>query len=133
MNPVEKLVMQAALDVAVDRLLAEFPASQFFVFGQAGEPFWVHFAPTHEELGLLTRALSVLEQVEHQPAPLSVRGASGQFSAMVLDAERSLFAVVLSAPMKKGSGEARVGPARQKAPDEVRAWRREAQAAFAVS
>lgn len=122
MNLVEKLVSQAALDVAVERLLGMHPGAQFFVFGEAGEPFWVHFAPTDEEIEQLTRALSVLEQAEHRPAPLTAKGASGQFTAMVLDAERTLFAVVLTKPGKKLSGEARVGS--RKAPPEVLGWKR---------
>jgi hypothetical protein len=111
MTPVEKQVAQAALDVAIERLTTFHPGRQLFIFGEKGEPFWAHFEPSHSELEVLTRALSVLEEAEVRPAPLTVRGASGQFTAMVLDAERSLFAVVLLTPAKRMPGEARVARA----------------------
>ena len=121
MNPVEKQVAQAALDVAIERLTTFHPGRQLFIFGEKGEPFWAHFEPSHSELEVLTRALSVLEEAEHRPAPLTVRGASGQFTAMVLDAERSLFAVVLLTPAKRMPGEARV--ARGQPPAALASWR----------
>lgn len=121
MSPLEhQLVAQAALDVAIERLTTLHPGRQLFVFGQKGEPFWAHFTPNPTELELLTRALSVLEEAETRPAPLTVRGASGQFTAMVLDAERSLFAVVLLVPAKRLPGETRV--ARAQVPVEA-TWR----------
>jgi hypothetical protein len=121
MSPLEKQVAQAALDVAIERLTSLHPGRQLFVFGEKGEPFWSHFEPTPTELELLTRALSVLEEAEVRPAPLTVRGASGQFTAMVLDKERSLFAVVLLVPAKRLPGEARV--ARAVVPQQLAAWR----------
>ena len=104
----EDLVVQAALDVAIERLTRLHPGRQFFIFGAKGDPFFAHFEPSAAELELLNRALSVLEKSETRPAPFTVRGASGQFTAMVLDAERSLFAVVLLIPAKRMPGEARV-------------------------
>lgn len=122
MNRLEAmLVRQAMLDVAIERLMHLHPGRQVFVFGEKGDPFWAHFEPTPAELELLTRALSVLEEAENRPAPLTVRGASGQFTAMVLDAERSLFAVVLLAPSKRLPGEARVK--RVEVPAPIAAWR----------
>lgn len=102
-----QLVAQAALDVAIERLTTLHPGRQFFIFGEKGEPFFAHFEPHQAELEVLRRALSVLEETEAKPAPLTVRGASGQFTAMVLDAERTLFAVVLLVPLKRLPGEAR--------------------------
>jgi hypothetical protein len=101
-------VTQAALDVAIERLTALHPEKQLFIFGEKGEPFWARFEPSHAELEVLKRALSVLEEAEHRPpAPLTVRGASGQFTAMVLDAERSWFAVVLMSPVRRLPSERR--------------------------
>ncbi len=121
MNPLEKLVSQAALDVAIERLTTFHPHAQLFVFGPKGDPFWSQFTPSAEELELLTRALSVLEANESRPAPLTVRGASGQFSAMVLDAERTLFAVVVLVPMKRLPDETRVS--RRAPPGMLTSWR----------
>lgn len=104
-----QLVAQAALDVAIERLTTLHPGRQFFIFGEKGEPFFAHFEPHQAELEVLRRALCVLEELETRPAPLTVRGASGQFTAMVLDAERSLFAVVLMVPLKRLPGETRTG------------------------
>ena len=104
----EQLVVQAALDVAIERLTRQHPGRQFFIFGAKGDPFFAHFEPSTSELELLNRALSVLEKAETRPAPLLVRGASGQFTAMVLDAERSMFAVVLWTPATRKPAEARV-------------------------
>lgn len=112
---------QAALDVAIEGLTVLHPGSQLFIFGEKGEPFWAQFEPSHAELEVLTRALSVLEDADGRPAPLTVRGASGQFTAMVLDAERSLFAVVLLVPPKRMPGETRVG--RVQAPAQLSSWR----------
>lgn len=64
----------------------------------------------------------MLEDAEVRPAPLTVRGASGQFTAMVLDAERSLFAVVLLLPTKRMPGEARVRRTQQP-PAPLASWR----------
>lgn len=121
MSLMERQVAQAALDVAIERLTTLHPGRQLFIFGEKGEPFWAHFEPSQIELELLTRALSVLEGVATRPAPLTVRGASGQFTAMVLDAERSLFAVVLPVPSKRMPGEART--ARAQVPQQVASWR----------
>lgn len=121
MNPVEKLISIAAVDVAVERLLGLHPHAQFFVFGPEGEPFWARFATTEEELALLRLALVLIEQTT-RPAPFTVRGASGRFSAMVLDAERTLFAVVLLSPARRLPGEAKVG--HTTAPSSLASWRR---------
>jgi hypothetical protein len=118
----QKLVVQAALDVAIERLTKLYPARQFFVFGEKGEPFWAQFEPTTIELEVLTRALSVLEERENEPAPLTVRGVSGQFTAMVLDAERSLFAVVLIRASTRIPGERRAGRS-SLAPVQLVHWR----------
>lgn len=115
MTPLDfRSVTQAALDVAIERLTVLHPARQLFIFGEKGEPFWARFEPSHAELEVLKRALSVLEEAEQKPAPLTVRGASGQFTAMVLDPERSLFAVVLLSPARRLPGEKRA-PAKPQA------------------
>ncbi|MDP2269279.1 MAG: hypothetical protein Q8K32_01035 [Archangium sp.] len=117
----EQLVVQAALDVAVERLTRLYPRRQFFIFGAKGDPFFAHFEPSLAELELLNRALFVLEKSETRPAPFVVRGASGQFTAMVLDAERSLFAVVLWIPANRKPGETRVD--RVQGPVQAPTWR----------
>jgi hypothetical protein len=121
MGLLEQQVAQAALDVAIERLTTFHPGRQLFIFGAEGVPFWSHFEPSPAELELLTRALSVLEQAESKPAPLTVRGASGQFTAMVLDAERTLFAVIILAPAKRLPDESRVS--RSRPPPELATWR----------
>jgi hypothetical protein len=103
----DKQVSQAALDVAIERMTTLYPSQQSCVFGGKGDPFWAHFQPTREEVEVLTRALSVLEGVASTPAPLTVRGASGQFTAMVLDEERTLFLVLLAKSSPRPSAEAR--------------------------
>lgn len=116
MTPLDfRSVTQAALDVAIERLTTLHPARQLFVFGEKGEPFWARFEPSDAELEVLKRALSVLEETEQKPAPLTVRGASGQFTAMVLDAERSLFAVVLMMPARRLPSEKRAPQAQLRA------------------
>jgi hypothetical protein len=100
-------VSQAAFDVAVERMTTLHAAHQAFVFGPDGAPFWAQFAPTPAELELLEAALTALEAREAEPAPLTARDASGQFTAMVLDAERSLFAVLLTKAPARLPGEAR--------------------------
>ena len=120
MNGFERQVSQAALDVAIERMSTQHPAQQSFVFGPKGEPFWAHFAPRPDELELLTRALSVLEDCESRPAPLTIRGASGQFTAMVLDQERSLYLVLLSKPTARAPAEARAR--RTPPPEALAAW-----------
>ena len=117
----DQQVAQAALDVAIERLTVFNPGRQFFIFGAKGVPFWSHFEPKPSELEVLSRALSVLEAAESRPAPLTVRGASGQFTAMVLDAERSLFAVVLLMPSRRLPDETRV--AKSQVPPQVATWR----------
>lgn len=57
---------------------------------------------------MLRRALSVLEAAESRPA-------------MILDAERSLFAVVLLKPARRLPDEARI--AKSRVPPQVAAWR----------
>lgn len=103
-------VSLAAFDVAIERMTTLHPTHQAFVFGPKGERFGAQFPPNAEELELLERALIVLEEREAERAPMTVRGASGQFTAMVLDAERTVFAVLLTAPAKRLSSEVRVVP-----------------------
>jgi hypothetical protein len=120
-DPVQKLVALAALDVAVERMGVLHPGAQLFVFGPEGDPFWAHYQPTHEELEVLGRAISVLQATEGRKAPLTIRGASGQFVGYVLDAERTLFAVALNKQQRRLPGEARVG--RMKAPAVVETFK----------
>jgi hypothetical protein len=115
----DKQVSEAAFDVAIERMKTLYPSQQSFVFGEKGDPFWAHFQPTQEEVELLTRALSVLEGVALTPAPLTVRGASGQFTAMVLDAERTLFLVLLAKSSPRPLAEARA----RRVPDSLSTWR----------
>lgn len=119
-DPVAKLIAQAAVDVAAERLTRLHPTSQVFVFGAEGEPFWARWAPFPAELETLRRALVLLEEQAGREAPLTVRGAAGDFSALVLDAERTLFAVVLMASSPRLPAETR--PTRR-APPELTSWR----------
>lgn len=121
MTPDERSVAQAALDVAIERLCTFHPASQIFIFGPEAEPFWSHFEPLQSELELLKLALTAIEQRETSPAPLVFQGPSGHFTAMVLDAERTLFAVIMIRKMPRSPAETRVGF--RKAPAELRSWR----------
>lgn len=115
-------MQQAALDVAIERLCTFHPANQIFIFGPQAEPFWSHFDPMPGELELLRLALTAIEQREHEPAPSVIGGPSGHFTAMVLDAERTLFAVIMLRKGPRSPAETRVG-GRLSAPEHLRSWR----------
>lgn len=102
------LTEQAALDVAIERLTRFHPGAQIFLFDAQGRTVWTAFDPTPDELELLRLGLNLLEQHQQDPAPLVLRGASGHFTALVLDAERTLGAVVLLRPRRRPPAEARV-------------------------
>lgn len=81
-----------------------------FVFGPLGDPMWTPWPPTAHELELFRLGLVLLEQHEGRPAPLSVKGMSGLYTAIVLDAERTLMAVVIHKPRPKKPAEDRGVP-----------------------
>lgn len=96
------------MDVAIERLTHLHPGNQVFIFGPEGQPFWARFKPDAFELELLRLATSVLEERSGTgAAPLTVQGGSGAFSAFILDAEETLFAVVLLKSRARGPAEDR--------------------------
>ncbi len=111
MTPVERLVADAMLDVAVERLTTFHPGCQIFIFGPDGDPFWAHYQPDERELVVLELATKHLEQKENAVAPLSFTGSTGLYTAYVLDAEHTLFAVVLARKGPRPPAEAKVSRA----------------------
>lgn len=88
--------MQAALDVASEWAQRLYPGHQVFVFGPKGTPFWAKRPVADGELVVLRRAVEFLErQNETRAKPYAASAESGLFSAMALDAEGELFAVVV--------------------------------------
>ncbi len=89
-------VLQAALDVASNWARRKFPRQQVFVFGPKGTPFWAKRPVADGELAVLRRAVDFLErQNQTRAKPYAASAESGLFSAMALDAEGELFAVVV--------------------------------------
>lgn len=122
-------ILGAAFDVAVERLGHLHPSNQVFVFSADGELFWANQAVRSGQLDELRDALLFIEQVERtHRRPFSVAGPSRQYSALALDAEGDLYAVVLVATRPPLAAEVRAGRqsagATESAPDWLRAWRR---------
>jgi len=91
-----RTVEEAALDVAIERLTTFHPGNQIFIFGAEGKPFWARFKPDAYELDVLKLATSALEDRSAKgKAPLTFQSATGTYTAFILDAEETLFAVVL--------------------------------------
>ena len=84
---------QAAFDATVEALPRLYPGRQVFVFGPLGEPMWSCRDISDAELRVFRQALPVLDEAIE--APWSGRHPSGQFTALILDADRTLFAVVI--------------------------------------
>lgn len=90
-------VADAALDVAIERLSRQHPDAQLFIFGPEGRPFWARIRVTDEELEWLRRAIAELEAHETSHArPFVLTPVGLPLTAMALDAEGELYAVVLS-------------------------------------
>jgi hypothetical protein len=101
-------VLQAAVDVASDWARRLYPGHQVFVFGPKGTPFWAKRPVVDGELVVLRRAVEFLErQNETRAKPYAANGESGLFSAMALDAEGELFAVVVHGGPKDLPAETR--------------------------
>ncbi|MGV3621743.1 MAG: hypothetical protein ACO1OB_13040 [Archangium sp.] len=113
MTPTERLIAEAAIDVAVERMTTLHPGHQIFVFGPEGDPMWSHYEPDETELDVFRLALTHLEQQKGRPAPLSITGATGLYTAFVLDDAHTLFSVVLSRPRPRRPAEAKVSAARR--------------------
>lgn len=108
MTPEEQLLAQAALDVAVERICTLHPGNQSFIFGRDRIVLWSAFDPTAEDNSLLSLGRVAIQLNADTPAPCVIKGASGHFIAMVLDAERTLFAVVIKKPQRRNPIDMRV-------------------------
>lgn len=111
MTPMERLVFEAAFDVAVERLTTLYAGHQIFIFGPEGDPMWSHYQPDEHELKVLKLATRHLEQHEGKPAPLTIGGSTGLYTAFVLDGQHTLYAVVLTRKSRRSPAEARVSRA----------------------
>lgn len=97
------------MDVAVVQLCDQFPQCQIFIFGPQGERFWAKEAVVASELRWLETAVACIEQQEVTHSRPFVVAPPGQpFTAMALDAEGSLSAVVLIQP-REAPAEVRAG------------------------
>lgn len=115
-------VQDAAVDVAVVQLSAQFPDCQVFLFGPKGERFWAKESVARAELEWLERAITSLEQHEaNHPRPFVVAPLGQPFTAMALDAEGTLYAVVLT-QRRSPSAEARVTSRERSRALEAPAW-----------
>ncbi|MBL8915378.1 MAG: hypothetical protein JNM17_32035 [Archangium sp.] len=108
MAPEEQLLAQAALDVAIERICTLHPGNQSFVFGRDQTVLWTAFEPTAEDQSLFSLGRIAIQLNVDTPAPCVIKGASGHFIAMVLDAERKLFAVVIKKPQRRNPIDTRV-------------------------
>lgn len=106
-------VLDAALDVAIERLCRQHPDDQIFIFGPEGTPFWARAGVSDGELEWLRRAITALEAHEERHSRPFVLALPGlPVTAMALDAEGELYAVVLSTG-RELPGEQRVGARRR--------------------
>jgi hypothetical protein len=92
-----RTVLEAALDAAIERLCRAHPDRQVFIFGPEGSPFWAKDPVLPGELEWHARAVSVIEQHQtRHERPFVVAPLGLPVTAMALDAEGELYAVVLS-------------------------------------
>ncbi len=90
-------IIDAALDVAIERLSRRYVDQQVFIFGPEGTPFWAKDPVVAGELEWLKRGVAVIERFEERQArPFVVSPLGAPFTAMALDAEGELYAVVLT-------------------------------------
>jgi hypothetical protein len=102
-------VLEAALDVAIERLSRANANRQVFIFGPDGQPFWAKEPVSASELEWLRRAIALLEKHEERHARPFVMTPTGlPLTVMALDAEGQLYAVVLSSS-RNASAERRAG------------------------
>ena len=85
--------------------------------GRDGVALWTAFEPTAEDLALLSLGRVAIQLATDRPAPCVIKGASGHFIAMVLDAERTLFAVVITKPHRRNPIDTRVVAPKPAVPD----------------
>lgn len=107
-------VLDAALDVAIERLCRQHPDDQIFIFGPEGNPFWARVQVSDGELEWLRRAIAALEAHEAaHPRPLVLTPPGLPVTVMALDSEGELYAVVLSTrrqlPAEQRAGARRRG------------------------
>ncbi|MBL8921529.1 MAG: hypothetical protein JNJ54_21895 [Myxococcaceae bacterium] len=107
-------VLDAALDVAIERLCRQHPGDQIFIFGPEGSPFWARAQVRDGELDWLRKAISALQAHESRHArPFVLSPAGLPLTVMALDAEGELYAVVLSTrrqlPAEQRAGSRRRG------------------------
>lgn len=101
-------VLEAALDVAIERLSRSNVNRQVFIFGPDGQPFWAKERVLSGELEWLRRAISLLEKHEaSHPRPFVMTPPGLPVTVIALDAEGQLYAVVLSTT-RNASAEQRV-------------------------
>lgn len=104
-----RTVLEAALDVAIERLSRAHASRQVFIFGPDGQPFWAKEQVRQGELEWLRRAVTLLEQHEASHArPFVMTPAGLPLTVMALDAEGQLYAVVLSTS-RTASAEQKAG------------------------
>jgi len=90
-------ILEAALDVAIERLSRSNVSRQVFIFGPDGQPFWAKERVLAGELEWLRRAITILEKHEaSHPRPFVMMPPGLPLTVMALDAEGQLYAVVLS-------------------------------------
>jgi hypothetical protein len=90
-------ILDAALDVAIERLSRSNVNRQVFIFGPDGQPFWAKERVLAGELEWLRRAITILEKHEaSHPRPFVMTPPGLPLTVMALDAEGQLYAVVLS-------------------------------------
>jgi hypothetical protein len=92
------------------RMMARHAASQLFLFGPAGEPFWAARTPIHPwELTILSEAIDLLQALEADRArPFAAVDPRRRFHVAALDFREDLYVVVFDDGLEPKAAEARV-------------------------
>lgn len=108
----------AALDALLDHLRRErvrLGASNVFLFGPAGDPFWAAWMPiSRREVAILSDAIDALEAANaHRTKPYIGHDDERRYSFGALDTHELYFVLVMDVPAPD-EAEARVADFRQR-------------------
>ena len=107
--------LTSEVPVMLKRVVARHGATQAFLFGPSGQPFWAANTPVaNGELPVLSAALDLLESLEAAHSrPFMAHDPAGRFIVAALDSQEEFFLVVISVDPDRHAAEARVAAMRR--------------------
>jgi hypothetical protein len=105
-----KLDIDALAERVLRDVLKRHAATQLFLFGPSGEPFWCARKPVkNDDLFLLEKALGLIEAVEAtKPKPFIDHDSAGRFSVAALGDDSDLYVVCINPMPDRQVAETRV-------------------------